>query len=141
MKKWIVKERENIADIQLKLFGRSEEELFENSLDGFTSVITEPKRLLAKKEISLKFEAETIPELLFSFLEKLIYLKDVKQMLFKRGEFQCMFTQKGWMLYALLFGQRITRNLPIKIDIKAITRHKFSVVKNRNYKATIVFDI
>ncbi|MBI2641561.1 archease [Candidatus Roizmanbacteria bacterium] len=141
MKKWIIKEDETIADIQIEVFGKDEKELFENISDAFTSVITSPGKLSAAKEVSLKLAAKNIPELVFLFTEKLIYLKDVKQVLFKKGVFQCMFTQKGWTLYGLLSGQKIAEDLPTKIDIKAITRHKFSVVKNGYYKATLVFDL
>jgi len=40
-----------------------------------------------------------------------------------------------------LFGQKLF-NLPIKVDIKALTKHKFNLeMKNGVYRLSLVFDV
>lgn len=142
MKKWIVKEDQNIADVMVEVYGKNEEDIFHNILEAFTNIITEVEKIKPVKEISLKITGEDLDELIFNFIEQLIYLKDTKQMLFSAGSFQVMFTKNGYTLFVGLKGQKITKNLPIKIDIKALTYHKFKVEKkDHEYKITLVFDI
>lgn len=138
MKKWQIIEDENIADLAVKVFGKNEVDLLQNILLAFASLTTEIDKL---KEIAklrnLKIKGENFEEQVFNFIEKLIYLKDTKSLLFKRGEFQVLAGE----ITANLFGQKITSDLPVKIDIKALTRHKFKVTKNKYYKVFMVLDI
>lgn len=137
MKRWVVKEQENIADIALEVYGKDKEDLLQNILQAFTSIITDLKKIIPKEKISLILPVKTFPDLVFNFVEKLIYLKDAKGLLFKKGEFKI----ENKKITINLSGQKITPELPIRIDIKALTRHKFKVEKNNNYKINMVFDI
>lgn len=141
MKKWWLKEEENIADVSIEIFGKKEEDLFNNLTEAFTSIITDHKNLRSKEKFSLKMTALNLEELVFNFIEKLIYLKDTKGLLFKKGKFVFK-RNKKISLTSILFGQKISDNLPIKIDIKAIARHKFEVKREKNIiKTTVVFDV
>lgn len=141
MKKWQVKEDKNIADVMIEIFGKNEKELFQNLLTGFASIITNPKKLKEKEKFSFKMTAFTFEELVFNFVEELIYLKDTKAVIFKKGKFVFKKDTK-FNLEAVLWGEKISEALPIKIDIKAITRHKFEVKKEKNkLKVIIVFDV
>ncbi|MBI2051231.1 archease [Candidatus Roizmanbacteria bacterium] len=140
MKKWVIREKEIIADVQAEVFGKSREALFNNLVGAFSSIITDPERIQAKEKITFSLSAQDFQELVFSFVEKLIYLKDVRTILFKNGKFMLKEGKKP-TLKATLYGEKITQRLPIKIDIKALTWHKFKVEKNDVWKATLVFDI
>jgi SHS2 domain-containing protein len=140
MKKWVIKEDKNIADILIEIYGKNEQDLFQNVLQGFTSIIVDFKKLRVKEKFSFKMTADSLTELVFNFVEELIYLKDTKGLLFKKGKFLLKQNNK-LTLTAVLFGEKISDKIPIKIDIKALTRHKFRVEKNKYYKATMVFDI
>jgi len=139
MKKWCVADKENIADIKLEVFGKTKEELLKNLIQAFTETVTEIKKV-AKKEVikDLKVKGENFSEVVFNFIEKLIFLKDTNFFLARTG----IFKFKNNELTFSLWGQTITKDLPIKIDIKALTQHKFQVKKEKKYyKVSLVFDI
>jgi SHS2 domain-containing protein len=140
MKKWIIREEKNIADILIEVYGKDEYELLNNIIQAFTSIITDLKKMKLKEKLSFKIKANNLADLVFYFVERLIYFKDVKDLLFKKGAFSL---EKNRQLYLSvnLLGEKISQNLPVKIDIKALTRHKFAIEKNIYYKAVMVFDI
>jgi len=137
-KKWEIVEDKNIADVFLVVFGKTKNALLNNLLEAFAAIITEIKEINNLKEkITFKVEAFDFSEQIFLFIEKLIYLKDTKNLIFKKGDF-CF---KKNSIEATLFGQKLT-HLPIKVDIKALTRHKFDLkIKNGTYRLSLVFDI
>jgi SHS2 domain-containing protein len=137
-KKWEIVEDKNIADVFLVVFGKTKNALLNNLLEAFAAIITEIKEIKNLKEkITFKVEAFDFSEQIFLFIEKLIYLKDTKYLIFKKGDF-CF---KKNSIEATLFGQKLT-HLPIKVDIKALTRHKFDLKrKNSIYRLSLVFDI
>jgi len=140
MKKWIVKEEKNIADVLIEAYGKNEQELFQNIVQAFTSIITDLENLKAKEKLSFKVKANEFAEIIFNFVEKLIYFKDVKALLFKRGKF-VLKRNNELLLVVDLFGEKISDKMPIKIDVKALAHHKFKVEKNKCYKTTMVFDV
>jgi len=140
MKKWVIKGEKNIADVFIEIYGKNERELFQNILQAFSSIITDLKKLKAKEKLSFKIKANDFAEIIFNFIEKLIYFKDVKALLFKRGRF-ILKRNNELLLTVDLLGEKISDKMPIKIDVKALTRHKFRVKKNKYYKATIVLDV
>jgi len=136
-KKWEIVEDKNIADVLLVVYGKTKNGLLNNLLEAFGSIITESKKINLKKETSFKIEGKNFSEQVFLFIEKLIYLKDTKYLIFKKGNFRF----KKNSIEATLFGQKLT-NLPIKVDIKALTKHKFNLeMKNGVYRLSLVFDI
>jgi|SRR3989344_4441613 len=141
--KWKIIDNKNLADILLEVYGKNEEVLFSNILLAFLNIITDKNQIKEEKEILMKLAADSIPELIENFVNELIYLKDSKLLLFRGGKFKVSYTEKGLSLFAALKGQRLRRNIAIKTDIKALTRHKFGVEKKGRgyYKVTMVFDI
>jgi len=137
-KKWEIIEEENIADVLVVVYGKTKKILLNHLLEAFGSIITEIKKIKNLKEkITFKIEADDFSEQVFLFAEKLIYLKDTKYLIFKKGSF--IFKKNS--IEITLFGQKLT-NLPIKVDIKALTKHKFDLkIKNGIYRLSLVFDI
>ena len=136
-KKWEIIEDKNIADVLLVVYGKTKNGLFNNLLEAFSSIITESKKINLKKKVTFKIAGENFSEQVFLFIEKLIYLKDTKYLIFKKGNFRF----KKNLIKATLFGQKLA-NLPIKVDIKALTKHKFNLeMKNGVYRLSLVFDI
>lgn len=140
MKKWRIKEEENIADVALEIYGADEVSLFENIVEVFASIITDHRALKAVKKKTVEIEEADFSNLIAKFINRLIYLKDVEFLLFKKGKFTIK-KNKRYKLKADLFGQKADENLAVKIDIKALTQHKFKVTKDKNYKVTLVFDV
>ena len=140
--KWKIIDNQNLADIKVEVYGKNEEDLFGNILGVFTDIVTEVDKVKEEKEIAIKITGKNLSELISNFINKLIYIKDTSLTLFKKGKFRLTFIEDGYSLYSVLLGQKISRNLPIKTDIKALTLQKFKVERiGKKYKATLVFDI
>ena len=130
---------DHTADIMFECYGKNLNELFENAAIACTDVMVERKSVgkNIKKEIQL--QNEKIDNLLFAFLEELIYLKDAELLLFKNFKVAV----KDGKLKAVCSGEEIDRKKhTLKLDVKAITLHKFEVKKTaKGWKAVFILDI
>lgn len=135
---WLVVEDKNIADLYIKVFGKDKINLLQNIIKAFSDQITNLNKLkpILKQKITIK--ENNLEKVIETLINKLIYFKDVKEELFNRGQFSF----KNKTLQVTLFGQKIKKNLPLKVDIKALTYHRFKVEKNKQgYQVDLVFDI
>lgn len=136
--KWMIVDDKNIADLYIKVFGQDKINLFKNIVEAFSDQITNINQLKTNLKEKIIIKEDDLENLIREFINQLIYLKDVKKELFKKGEF---FLEKK-ILQATLFGQKITDKLPLKVDIKALTYHKFKIEKRKNgYQVHLIFDI
>ena len=128
-----------IADIAFEAYGKTLNEVFENSAYAFFDMTCNPKTVKQKikKIIALKDKDEK--NLLYNFLSELIFLKDSKQLIFSKLKVDI----KDGKLNANLYGDKInSEEQELRNDIKAITLHMFNLQKTKNnYKATVVVDI
>jgi len=70
--KWRVVDSKNIADINIEIYGKNEEDLFKNILQAFTEVITKIDSIKEKEELSLKITGKNLEELILNFIDQLI---------------------------------------------------------------------
>ena len=129
-----------IADIALRAYGKTREELFENCALALMSCMADVGKIPAKEKKVVSVEGKTDKELLYNFLEELVYIKDVDGLLF--GKFSVKFSNGS--LDAQCSGatiEQIGRKYMDK-DVKAITMHMFEVKEeNGKWVATVVVDI
>ncbi|HLC63290.1 MAG TPA: archease [Candidatus Nanoarchaeia archaeon] len=130
---------DHTADVMFECYGKNLNELFENSAIATTDVMVSRRSVGKNIKKEIKFENKRIDSLLFDFLEEIIYLKDAEELLFK--EFKIAI--KDGKLKAVCLGEKIDREKhKLKLDVKAVTLHKFEVkqVKNK-WKAVFILDI
>ena len=132
----------SIADIAFEAKNKDLNKLFEDcALATFDSMVdlktVKPK---TKKEIKLK--ADNVEELLFKFLEDLVFLKDSDYILFNKFKVKINGNEK-FELKASLSGEKIyIKKHKLKVDVKAITMYMFKVEKIKNgWKAFVVLDV
>lgn len=128
-----------IADIAFEAYGKTLNEVFENSAYAFFDMTCNPKTIKDKVKKVIKVKSENEKDLLYNFLSELIFLKDSKQLIFNKVKIQI----KEGRLKAFLYGDKIDyKKQELRNDIKAITLHMFNLerIKN-NYKSTVVVDI
>ncbi len=139
MKKFKYLENVAIADICFEAYGKTLNEVFENSAYAFFDITADPKTIQTKitKEITLKNTDEQ--NLLYDFLSELVFLKDSEQLIFKEVKVSISKNQ----LKAVLKGDRINpEKQELRNDIKAITMHLFTLEKTKTgYLARVVVDI
>lgn len=130
------------SDVAFEAFGKTPSELFENAAVATFSVMCDLKKVKAKTEKTLKLKAPTLEDLLFDFLNELLFLKDRDSILFSKFLVTIHLNDLNH-LSAEISGERIK---PLKhklgVDVKAVTKHKFKIKKEKKiYKATVVLDI
>jgi SHS2 domain-containing protein len=131
---------DHTADVGIIAYGADVEELFSNAALALFSLITEPERIEEKLHLDLEVNSEGRDSLLVEWLNELIYLFDVKHILFNRFEIESL-THND--LNATCYGENFDpMRHKIKIGVKAATYHMLKLEKNGGgYKSQIIFDI
>lgn len=130
---------EHTADIGIRAKGASLKEAFANAALGLFSIITEPEKI--KGEICREVEVNGSDEgsLLVAWLNELIYLFEVEEMLFNRFDIIELSDKR---LKAFIYGERIDRSRhPIKLGVKATTYHMLNIEKGDGCEVQVLFDI
>ena len=131
---------EHTADAGIIAYGTNVEELFSNAALGLFSLITEPESIEEKLHLDLEVSSEDRDSLLVEWLNELIYLFDVKHILFNRFDIGNLTHNE---LKATCYGEDFDpMKHKIKIGVKAATYHMLKLDKNGGgYKAQVIFDI
>ncbi len=134
-----------VADVAFIARGKTLEELFVSAGQAVTAAMVKTLRTVRKRETrNFDLTSEALDLLLFNFLQEIIYYKDVDQLLLPR--FVLSIRSKNGKAHHLTGqgqGEKIdpTRH-PLLVDVKAVTLHKFEVVKDqKGWRATVVLDI
>lgn len=127
---------EHKADLKIKVFGKTKEELFKNAL---LAMAESQKGENFSGKVTRKIEIQSIDliSLLVDFLSEVLYLIQVNKEIYNDIKFT-KFTDTE--LEAELFGQKVER---FGEDIKAVTYHNLNIIEreNRIWEATVLFDV
>jgi len=135
MKKYEILEHK--ADLKIRAFGKTKEELFLNMLEGMAE--SQKPEIKSKKRIKreIKIKSTDLLTLLVDFLGEALYLSQVNNEAYFEVEFKKFSETK---LEGKLIGQQVER---FGEDIKAVTYHGLEVKQNETglWQATVLFDI
>ena len=135
------------ADLQLRVWGKTLQELFKNALIGMSQSMQPKSRMCVLKGKKLEcpdlpvtqkisVDAPDIEGLLVDFLNEALYLCDANNQLFLDVSFD---TFSDTNLTGTLYGVLLDG---IDLEVKATTHHGLKIEKiNDQYQADIVFDI
>ena len=91
------------------------------------------------KKVELK--NQNVETLLYDFLSELVYFKDAELLLFSRIKVEVT-KNKIYNLKAVLHGEKLNKKHSQKVDVKAVTFHKFEIKKRaKDYIARVILDI
>jgi len=128
------------ADIRLRIFGRTEEELFQNAVLALNFILLGEKQ--KKKFIPQDYEKVNIQNkdlnlLLVSFLNEILTRSLTNKKIYKRIKF-LKFNKNN--LEAQIFGRDVEN---FKEDIKAVTYHKVAIEQNKRgiFETVLTLDI
>ena len=79
------------ADIAFEAYGRPQEELFNNCAIALFEIMVDTTTVKPIKNYELGIKNQELEELLFDFLEELVFLKDAKNMLFSKFKVKIKF--------------------------------------------------
>jgi len=131
---------DHTADVGIIAYGADIEELFSNAGLALFNLITELESIENRFHLDLEVSSEDIDSLLIEWLNELIYLFDVKHVLFNRFDITNL-THNG--LQATCYGEDFNAmKHTIKVGVKAATYHMLKVDKSDDgFKAQVILDI
>src|SRR3989344_2694391 len=89
-----------IADIAFRAHGKSRESLFENCGLALTTAMADTAKMAEKARKKIAVEGKDDKELLYNFLEELVYIKDVEGLLFRKFSVKISREKAGLRLLA-----------------------------------------
>ena len=134
----------SLADSAFEADGRTLPELFTSAALATTNVMVRNLEAVeAKVERSVALEAEDVEQLLYKFLQEIIYYKDAEMLLFGNYDVSVLHMDGQYKLKAKFCGEKLDmKKHNLIVDVKAVTWHKFEVKQTqKGWKAVIVLDI
>ncbi len=130
------------ADIAFEVVADKLDEVFSETAKAMFNVMVDLNDVEEKVKKQIKLENTDLERLFFDWLSELVYIKDTEYMLFKKFDVKISQT-KGYKLIASIYGEKVDRKKhKLKVDVKAVTMHKFSLKKKDNkWNALVVLDI
>ena len=126
------------ADLKIRAFGRTKEELFSNALLGMSDALRpkiKDQKIIKAKDVKVK--SPDLGALLVDFLSEVLYLTQVNKEVYIEVKFKEFSDTE---LKAELFGRKVER---FGEDIKAITYHNLDIHQGKDgtWEATVLFDV
>jgi SHS2 domain-containing protein len=127
---------EHRADLKIRAFGKTREELFSNMLKGMTDSLKPEMDDVATKRI-IKISSPDLGALLVDFLNEVLYLTQANKEIYSDVDFKKLTNIE---LEAELLGKKTKR---FGEDIKAATYHDLDVHRKDEgtWEATVLFDV
>lgn len=131
---------DHTADIGLIVYGENLSALFENAGEAFFRLITDLRKVKPRIERKIVIERETLERLMVDWLNQLLYLHDVENLLFKKFRVETV-GEEG--LKAIAAGEPFQENLHvINTEVKAVTYHRIEVRREKeSWRAQVILDL
>ena len=126
---------EHKADLKIRAFGKTKEELFLNILLGMAE--SQKPEIKGEEKIIRQINVKSLDSsaLLVDFLNEVLYLSQVN----KEAYFDLKFKKfNNNEIEGEIIGQKISK---FGEDIKAATFHNLEISHNKTWQATLLFDI
>jgi SHS2 domain-containing protein len=130
---------DHTADVLFIAKASNLEDLFEQCALAVENTQVEVKLIEPKIKREINLEAKSNEDLLFEFLDELLFYKDSERLIFSKFEFKI----ENNKLKCTAWGDEIDfdKHDP-KVDVKAITMHMFELKKtDTGFEAKVLIDI
>ncbi len=130
---------DHTADVGIRAYGADMRQAFTNAARALFSLITELDDIEEVLYRDIKLIAPDEESLLVEWLNELIYLFDVENIIFKRFDITEL---SNTQLKARSYGEKIDSSKhKIKTGVRAATYHMLKVDKGDGCKVQVLFDI
>jgi SHS2 domain-containing protein len=131
---------EHTADIGFEAFGASREELFANAAGALINLVVDLDTIRPSRELIVKAEGSTSPDLLVNWLSEVLYLHDAEGWLFRDFTVQEL-GEKA--ITATARGEKFDRGRhQAKLLVKAVTYHQLALEETpQGWRARVYVDI
>jgi len=131
---------DHTADVKIKAYGGTPEELFESAAVAFFTVIADIEGVREDISYPISAEAASLEELMVSWLNELLYHYEVKRLLLKRFKVSSLNERS---LGATGYGERLepSRHV-IHREVKMVTYHQLKVGRDEGrFFAEVILDL
>lgn len=131
---------EHTADIGIRVKGKDLKGLFKNAALAMFDIIAkaESPELKNIKKIKIKQNADNSDELFINWLNELLSLSAIKELIFSDFEIKMLDKHN---LEATLIGRDI-KNYKVNTEIKAATYHQLKIEQAKSgWQAEVIFDV
>lgn len=128
----------HIADLRLKIYGCTEEELFQNAATALAHILISDKlKRRAKGYERIVIQGNSMSELLVNFLNEVLTQSQIDKKVYERVKI-LKFSPTG--LEAHIFGISVDR---FNKDVKAVTYHGVDIKRNKRgiFETIILLDV
>jgi SHS2 domain-containing protein len=131
---------DHTADIGLKVWGSTAEEVFEEAGRGLFSLVCDPLRVGELETVDLELEAEAMDLLLAAWLNELLYVFETRRLVV--SEFEVLDLEDG-RLRARVAGEPLdTRRHVLCGGVKAATLHELRLVQQDDgWEGFVLLDV
>lgn len=130
-----------MADALIEAWGKDLEEAFINAARAFYDTMVNEENIEVNEERRVEVKGHDLEELLYNWIEELIYLFEVENWLSAKYNIKILKNDK-WILKGKLYGERYSKEKHgSKTHIKAVTYHEMKVEINDNVKLRYLLDL
>jgi len=132
-----------IADVAFEAYGKNLAEAFANAALATFEVQADTKKVKPKVSKNVKIEAENKEALLFDWISELLYLRDVKSMLFSKFSVKISEKSKRFFLKAKIYGEKIDRKKhQLKTEVKAVSYQMMEIEEKKGKcRVRVILDV
>ena len=135
---------EHTADVMFCAKEKTIKSLFTTAANACFDVMADPKTVQDKVTRTVAVKATDVKDLMFNFLQEIIFYKDADGLVFcKIEDVQVQIKKSNMALKATLHGDTISpKGQVLRNDIKAVTLHQFKVEqRNNEWYMQVILDI
>ena len=128
---------EHTADAMVEAYGKTLEEFFANAAYAMFDQMTDVSKVEPRGEIKVMLQADSAEQLLVDFLQELLYVNDVEDLVFSTFDVKT----DGKKLEAIVKGEKFDEKKHSKRSVvKGVTYHKLDINLDKG-TLTILFDV
>jgi len=131
------------ADVAIEATGKTLEEAFAEAAVAMFEVQTDTKRIKPTISKEIKIKSEDKKSLLFDWLSRLIYLRDVERMFFSEFDVKIKEVDGKFKLVAKAYGEKIDfEKHQLKIEVKGVSYTQMEIEeKLKKCRIVVVLDV
>ncbi len=133
---------EHTADIGIKAYGDTIDQVFENAARGMFNIIFHNSipKIKPKGAYQIKLHASDLEQLLVDWLDEVLYIFTTEQIVI--SDYKISIEDKTFTLDAEVSGEILPEEKIMgTCEIKAVTYHMLSIKKISCWEAQVLFDI
>lgn len=130
--------------VAFEAFGKMERELLQNCATVLSEAMVDTKTIRRRESQPLNIRRTSFTDLLFYFLEHLIFLKNAKQFLIKNVKVGFEKQGKSFTLQGFAYGEKLDENRhKLRSDIRGVSKDLFDVEKGKSggLRAQVILEI